>query len=240
MESKLWYSRKCDDPKRDRDFLLRKDFFQGGDWYLYLYNRLIEGLIDRDALPDFSTGELAFITFNYDRSLEHFLYESLRNSFTEVPEHRVIQCLKNLKILHVYSQIALLKWQNSNESVDYRPQISESLLRRASSNIRTIYEVQQTPELAEAQNLVKQADEIFFLGFGFAPENMEVLSLPGVIPPGNCRVYGTALGLNNQEVNRIRNRIVVGLKPDELDYKNANRVVIEDMDCLELLRNHFN
>jgi len=174
-------------------YLKRKDF-QGGDWYSYLFNRLTDGLVN---LPDFSSGELVFITFNYDRSLEYFLYESFRNSFTEVPESQVIQCLKKLKILHVYGQIAPLKWQDSEQGVDYRPQISEALLQKVSSNIRTVYGEKQNPELLESQNLLKQANEIFFLGFGYAPENMEVLGLSGVIPPGACRVYGTAFGLNN-------------------------------------------
>lgn len=220
-------------------YLLRKDF-QGGDWYSYLFDRLTESIVAKDALPDFSDGKISFVTFNYDRSLEYFLYESFCNSFTEVRESKVIQCLKNLKILHVYGKIAPLKWQDSEEGVDYRPQINESLLRRTSSNIRIIYEEQQNPELTEAQNLIKQADEIFFLGFGYAPENMEVLGLPKVIPPGNCRVYGTAFGLNNHEVDRIRNRMIKGLRTDEVDFKNAERVVIKSIDCLELLRNYLN
>jgi len=237
MQSKLWYSRNCDDPKLDRDFLLRKDYFQGGDWYSYLYNRLIEGLIGRDALPDFSTGDIAFVTFNYDRSLEHFFYESLRNSFTEVPEDNIFQSLRNLKILHVYGQIAPLKWQDSNEGVDYRPEISVDLLRRVSSNIRTIYEVQETRELAEAQNLLKQAGEIFFLGFGFAKENMEVLGLPEVISQ-NCSVYVTVFELRDNEADQIRKRIKTGVKSDT-GWQGPLRLEVHNVDCLTLLRDYF-
>lgn len=237
MESKLWYSRDCSDPKLDRDFLLRKDFFQGGDWYLYLYNRLIEGLIGRDTLTNFSTAELAFITFNYDRSLEHFFYESLRNSFTEVPEDNIVQTVSQLKILYVYGRIMPLKWQDSNEGVDYHPQISESLLKMVSSNIRIIYEEKQNPELVEAQNLLKRADEIFFLGFGFAPENMDILGLPGLIPE-SCKVYGTAYGLEPKEIGDIRDRIVKELVGGYTE-RNNERTKIENVDCLKLMRNYL-
>lgn len=108
-----------------------------------------------------------------------------------------------------------------------------------STNIRTIYEESDNPELVEAKNLLKQADEIFFLGFGYAKENMEVLGLPNIIPPGNCLVYGTSIGFCEKEVERIRNRIVLGLKPDSVGMKNEGRIKIESMDCLELLRNHL-
>jgi len=211
---------------------------QGGDWYFYLYNRLIEGLVGKDTLPDFSDGKLAFITFNYDRSLEYFLYVALRNSFTEVAEDKIVQSLKQLKILHVYGQIAPLKWQNPNDYVDYKPRTDESLLQRAADNIRTIYEEKDNPELIEAQNLIKQAGKIFFLGFGYAPENMSVLDLPALIPQ-NCLVYGTAFGTNDKEVKRTRNRIINGIRTDSPNNKVPDHIQVEPTDCLELLRNYF-
>jgi len=215
--------------------LLSLPLFMGEDWYSFLYNHLIEGKVGKDDLPDFSDGNLGFITFNYDRSLEQFLYEALRYSFTEVPEERVVQCLKQLKILHVYGQTVPLKWQNPDDYVDYKQKPSESLLQRAANNIKTIYEEKVNPELMEAQNLIKQSEQMFFLGFGYASENMEVLGLPSIIPQ-RCLVYGTAFGANDKEVKRIHKRIIDG---DTTDSKAARRKVIESTDCLELLRNYL-
>jgi len=223
-----------------QDTYIMSKNFQGSIWYEYLYDRLTSGLANKDSLPDFSNGNLSFITFNYDRSLEYFLYESLRNSFTEVPEPQIVQCLKQLKILHIYGQIAPLKWQDAVKGIDYHPPIDALLLRNTSSNIRTIYEEQKHPELIEALDLIRQAGQIFFLGFSYALENMDILGLPATIPPGPCRVYGTAFGLNDAEVKRIRSQIRQGLRADHVDSKNPGRVVIEAMDCLELLRNYLN
>lgn len=217
--------------------LLSSPLFMGQDWYSYLYNHLLEGKVGNDDLPDFSNGNLAFVTFNYDRSLEQFLYEALRYSFTEVLEERVVQCLKQLKILHVYGQVASLQWQNPSDYVDYKPQTNESLLQRA-ANVRTIYEEKENPELIEAQNLLKQAKRLFILGFGYAPENMSVLGLPALIPQ-TCWVYGTAFGANEKEVKRIRTRIIDGLRTDPPNMKAEHRIVIESTDCLELLRNYL-
>ncbi|OHB59734.1 MAG: hypothetical protein A2167_07615 [Planctomycetes bacterium RBG_13_46_10] len=218
---------------RGEAYFLMKDF-QGDDWYSYLFDRLTEGIVAKDDLPDFTDGRISFVTFNYDRSLEYFMYESFRNSFTEVPENKVIQCLKNLKILHLYGQVAPLKWQDSNEGVGYRPQISESLLRMVSSNIRTIYEEKQNPELVEAQNLLKRADEIFFLGFGFAPENMDVLRLPELIPE-LCQVYGTAFGLIEEEVKRVH----ASVHNERKVVQARTKIESIDVDCLMLLRKYF-
>jgi len=214
--------------------LFTRPLFLGEDWYFYFYNRLIEGLVSKNALPDFSDSNLSFITFNYDRSLDQFLYEGLCNFYKEVPEPDIIECLKKLKILHIYGQIAPLKWQNQDNHVDYKPQLRESLLERAANNIRTIYEEKQNPELTEAQNLLKQAEQIFFLGFGYAPENMEILGLPESIPQ-NCKVYGTAFGLIEEEIRRIYTIVHGGRK-----YEKATKIESGNVDSLMLLRKYLN
>jgi len=228
------------DSRIRRDYIRGTTDFQGGDWYSYLFNRFLRELPKRDSLPDFlgDNNEIVFITFNYDRSLEYFLYEALRNSFTEVPEDRIVNSLKQFEILHVYGQVAPLKWQNPEDYVDYKPQTDESLLQKAANNIRTIYEEKENPELIEAQSLLKQADEILFLGFGFARENMEVLGLPGLIPQ-DCQIFGTVFELEPKEISDIRDQIVKGLKPGGLTSRNLNRVKLDNVDCLKLLRNYL-
>jgi len=222
------------------DYIRGTPDFQGGDWYFHLYNRLIEGLVGNDALPDFSNGNLSFITFNYDRSLEYFLYDCLINSFTEVREPQVAECLKKLRILHVYGQIVPLKWQNSEQGVDYRPEIDETLLQKSSANIKTIYEQKESPELDKARKLLEQSEQIFLLGFGYAKENIDILQLPEKIGP-NSYVYGTALGLENGEINGIKETMIDMLIADPVVGKNKPdvRIKIENMDCLKLLRNYL-
>jgi hypothetical protein len=219
--------------------LLSTALFEGGDWYFYLYNKLIEGLVGPTSLPDFSSGNLAFITFNYDRSLEYYFYERLRNSYTGVTESDIAKCLGNFKILHVYGRVAPLKWQDPKYGVEYRLEINESLLQNSSSNIRTIYEEKENPELIEAQNLLKQAERIFFLGFRYAKENMEVLGLPAIISPLKCWVFGTAFGMYEIEINRIRNQFIKGVQFEKLDSSKEKRILIKNADCLDLLRNYL-
>lgn len=218
--------------------LFPQPLFLGGDWYSYLYNRLIAELVGKSTLPDFSNGNLAFITFNYDRSLEYILYDSLRNSFTEVSETDIITCLRKLKILHVYGQVAPLKWQDSEQGIDYRPQISEALLQKTAANIKTMYELKESPELNEAQQLLEQAEQIFFLGFGYAPENMGILGLPMVISPP-CFVYGTGFNLIAEEIHRVY-IAVHGKRKLRGNFASPTKIGLGDVDCFILLRKYLN
>ncbi|MGB8227311.1 MAG: hypothetical protein WCE45_10690 [Sedimentisphaerales bacterium] len=214
------------------------------DWYSYLFNRMREGVIFKKDLNKFSENNVSFITFNYDRSLEIFFYESLCNSFSEVLEQEIIKILNQLKIIHVYGSIAPLEWQKDQEGIKYRTPISEQILQKTSENLKTIYEEIKNPELDEAKKLIVEAEKVFFLGFGYASENMGILELPETIPYYS-KVYGTAFGLESKEISDIKNNIIRNLEPRaEKERKNLNydynrRIRIEDMDCLKLLRNYL-
>ena len=88
------------------------------DWYSYLFARMTEQLIEPESFKLFGKNKVAFITFNYDRSLEHFLYESLSNSFGSAPKEKIIDELNKIPIFHVYGKVAKLLWQG--KGIDYR------------------------------------------------------------------------------------------------------------------------
>lgn len=216
----------------------REQAVEGQDWYRYLFNRLTRGLTQKNPLPDFSSSGISFITFNYDRSLEHFLYESLNYSFLETPDYEIIHMLKDLKIIHVYGTIAPLDWQDRENGVRYASPVTEELLQRLARNIRTIYEEMENPQLQEAIGLLREAEQIFLLGFGYAKENMEILQFPHIIS-SSCEVVETAYGLEGSEVDDIRNRIIAGLKTEPIVGKNSPRIEIKSIDSLMLLRNYL-
>jgi len=216
-----------------------EEALENQDWYFYLFRRLTKSATTWEHIPDLSDGKIGFVTFNYDRSLEYFLYESLRNSFTNAPEHEIFRFLKGIKIVHVYGQIAPLEWQSPADYVPYAPKISESLLQKAAVNIKTIYEQKESPELNEARQLLAQAERIFFLGFGYAPENLEVLKLPDRTKRAT-EIYGTAFGLKPKEKLDIREKIKEWLPVEFIDQVNIGYLMgPKNMDCLELLKNYW-
>jgi hypothetical protein len=207
------------------------------DWYSYLFHRLTQGIITESDLKKINLNNITFITFNYDRSLEYFLSTSFMNSFTNVPENKILDIVKNIHIHHVYGKIAPLNWENGNEGLSYRTKVNELILNQYSKNIRTIYEEEKNPELENIELDLQEAEQVFFLGFGYDDENMNIIKVPEVFSI-ETMIYGTGFGLNVKEISDIKSKIMKKLERNR-DLSSRDRVYIKNMDCLELLRNYL-
>ena len=168
------------------------------DWYSYLFERLTDKLVTKEDYVHFGENKASFITFNYDRSLEHFLYESLRNSFNGIEAAKLQEQINKLRVIHVFGQIAGLEWQEVEDRIEYRRNINLVDVQRLADNLRIIYEENENSVFEEAHKLISEAKRIFFLGFGYAKENCELLKIP-VILNTHPEVYGTALGFTEKE-----------------------------------------
>jgi len=210
------------------------------DWYMYLYNRMTEGFSSPDSYEKFKDNKVAFITFNYDRSLEHFLYTSLTNSFVQknVEDLILLSLFKDtipipFSFIHVYGQIDEPPWRRGSL---YGEEISWDKIKRLASNIEVIGE--RTDKQSEIiSNVFAKAKRIFFLGFGYAPENMEALGLPGTINPDK-EIYGTAKGFTKKEIDEVRRFLQKKFAKGsgDLIFKDP---IIEDKGCYQLLREYL-
>ncbi len=217
------------------------------DWYFYLYNRLTRELTTKDGYAAFGANEIAFVTFNYDRSLEHFLFESLLHSFEGADHDKVGAQLRRIPIVHVYGQVAPLPGLDKEgaEAVCYDrgsdpPGYLTVSLMGMIDDLYVVHEERANPCLKDARELISLAERIFFLGFGYAKENLEALGFPGVLRPEHL-IYGTARGWTLKEIADIQTFFVQGLqqsesKPIDRPINAQARVRIRDCDCVELLR----
>lgn len=200
------------------------------DWYTWLFERLTDELVKKDDYSRFSENDVSFVTFNYDRSLEHFLYDSLLNAFVGVGAAKIVEQLNRITVIHVFGQVAPLEWQDQS-GIEYRRDIKSVNVDALSKNLRTIYEEMDNPELEEAKDLIRKAGRIFFLGFGYAKENLDVLGIPEILSIGQ-RVYGTGLGLTKREISDAL--LVLSYSADSKC--GVKRPSIGDSDSLALLR----
>ena len=200
------------------------------DWYSRIKNKLIEGITKKDDYYRISENKVTFITFNYDRSFEYFLHESFLNSFHKIPEDKINEKLRKINIIHLFGQIGGLKWQNMDLTNEYRTNPYTVDLAKLSQNIDIIYEKEHSPLLKEAREQISKAVNIFFLGFGYAPENVKLLEIPKILN-NNQIIYGTGYQLYIEEIEKYE-RI---LNP----YSMAGRMYIEPCDCVELLRKYL-
>ena len=158
------------------------------DWYGYLLDRL-------NARPDeFQYNKLTVITFNYDRSLEWYLFTALQNRFGLEP-NKVIELLSFIPIIHVHGNLGNLPWINQGRAFTTR--VAWTDVKVAREKIKIIHEnIEHDHEFYLAQEAFKSAEIIIFLGFGYNRTNLKRLGLKTF---KNVRIIGSAFGLTERE-----------------------------------------
>lgn len=206
------------------------------DWYTFLYNKMISTFTDPDSYLRFGENKISIITFNYDRSLEFFLYSSMCNSFSHVQRENVAEQLKKLKFIHVYGCLANPPWIDglNYQRPEQKKQLTPELIDNLYPNIRTIHQRTKDNELKDLQKTIKKAKKIYFLGFGFAEENLHILDLKNTVNQ-NQNIYATSLGLEANQEEEIRQKISGHLPKKEMSFEETSPF-IESSPCLRLLR----
>lgn len=177
------------------------------DWLNYLLTRMTSTMRTEEVL-NFSSNDVSFISFNYDRSLENYLHQSLTHSFPSEYTETLENELKELRIVHIHGSLALLPWQDSDGGrvLPYpKERAKAQVLVESAKNIRVVGESEDHADIAEARGLLGTAEEIYFLGFGFAEENILTLDIPSSINP-SARIYGTVKGFVGTEISSIKNQ----------------------------------
>jgi len=173
-----------------------------GEWYSYFFGRL------GGSLDTFATDvDLAIITFNYDRSLEHWLMNALCNTYGKA-ESECAEAMKRIPIVHVHGQLGYLPWQapNADESVPYRAGVSPEDISIAARCLRIVHEGAEHDEgFVAARKALGGATRVRFIGFGYHPVNIERLRLPDRMAASDAHIGGTTFGLTAPEI-RIHER----------------------------------
>ena len=158
-------------------------------WYQHLFEAL------RTRPGDFGTNKLSVITFNYDRSLEHFIASALESSYGKSPE-MALQELQKIEIIHLHGSLG----EYGKMGPRYSPELTIAAMERAMSSIRIVHQaidIDTDHLFVEARRVLSQAEKVVVLGFGFLPENVERLRLD-VIPKG-VAVDSSAYGMTDRE-----------------------------------------
>ena len=167
-------------------------------WYQYLWERL-------DApLDQFSENKLSVVTFNYDRSLEHSLFLSLKHTYG-LSDEQAAEHLQTVPIIHVYGELNELPYLQPSGR-PYDPQISPEIIRKCASAMTILHEGQEdSPQFSRARKLLMEASTICFLGFGYHPTNIWRLGLKTMAAMRSYpKVWGTTLGLTRAECVEIQ------------------------------------
>jgi len=224
--------------KEDEDFL----FSPGDDkWYGHLVNEL------KSASVETFSNNVSFLTFNYDRSFDHYLFNSIMSSYEEIKDSAMCaEMVKKIPLIHLHGQIGKLPWQEC-QGID-RPYSkstpSSDLLKRAllagvdwidlsqarhfmfdiSNQIKIIHEKELDNDsgFQEAKKLLSKANNIYFLGFGYHDDNLRRLNIAGLSPAVKRHIDGTSYG-----VGAAKKRHINSVTKGKINLSDRNYKIIE-------------
>jgi hypothetical protein len=187
-------------------------------WLRVLYNNMSA------SFEEFGKNALSIITYNYDRSVEHFFVTSLQNSYgRNINDCRAV--LKAIPIIHLHGSLGPLPWQVESGKLNrpYHFMYNNDLLDEARQHIKIIHENTdgRDEDFKRANTLLNNAEQIVFLGFGYNPINLERLQI-NAISKGK-HVIGTCVGLGAAEQAEVRVNC-----PD--------LSLLDNVDCYEMVK----
>ena len=157
-------------PRLDGDLPL-----QGTETWLYHLARLITSGVPRSQ-AETCLDDLSIICFNYDRSIEHFLPHAFVMAFgMQLQEAKRLVSAK-LSVIRPYGSVGRLPWQ-PGDSPDCEWGTETPLnIHNLAAQIYTLSERQNDRQLImDLQSAVASAKRLILLGFGFQPQNINLL-----------------------------------------------------------------
>jgi hypothetical protein len=163
------------------------------NWLRILYNR-IAGEYD-----DIAKNQIGFITFNYDRNIEHFFFNAISKSYDKPPAEVKELLDRHIPIIHLHGRLGFLPWQGESpsESRDFEPYPTKEAVETGARNIKIIHEDitdGRDKDFAQAKALLARAEKIVFMGFGYNARNIERL---GIVDLADGKAIGTCQGLGS-------------------------------------------
>jgi len=163
---------------------------------------------------------VSFISFNYDRCIEHYLFDALKRHYW-LEDQKAAELMQSCNVYHPYGKVGKLPWQHGDASMRVDFGSDRCDLISAASQIKTFGEsVAANDEINGAKEAIAGAERVVFLGFAFHRQNIELIT-PGHVCPTK-RVFATTFGVSESDSSvidkQLRNLVrslntTVALKP---------------------------
>lgn len=172
-------------------------------WLPKLQNLLFSG-IKKEQIKD-SFANASFIVFNYDRCLEHFLFNAIKGYF-HVGDDQASKALASMRIIHPYGSIAPLRWQSEAGGLDFGYESAAHGLLAAADRIRLFTEGSADAQLQDSiKECISQSEQIVFLGFAYHDQNLKLIARD--LRTRTIRMFGTGFGISSFDIPKVRARV---------------------------------
>jgi hypothetical protein len=148
---------------------------QGTENWLYQFAQLITAGVSRSKVER-CFDELTIICFNYDRSIEHFMPHALVMAYGMPLKDAQQLVAAKLKVIHPYGTVGRLPWQSGDLPDSEWGTEGAWNIHNLATHIRTASEAERDHVMLRSiRAAISGAKRLLFLGFGFQPQNVEML-----------------------------------------------------------------
>jgi hypothetical protein len=205
-----------------------------GNWLHTFCKYYFAGFRKNDIDQIFS--DVSFVCYNYDRCLEYALLRAAAHHF-DLPEQVALELPKRFKIVHPYGSLGKLPHSQAELYSTFENGRRNSNVVEMSYNIRTFTEGTGTEIVPkEISELVRGAENVVCLGFGYNSMNVGLFSNPD---DGNRKnIYGTTYLMTDPNAFAAQNQFCRQLKSDTVsrNFKSQSaKDFIEEFE-LEIFR----
>ena len=181
---------------------IKSDVFKfNKNWYRLLFKKMNEGC----TFDTFDKNKLSIVTFNYDRSIEYFLINSLSNTYKK----GINDCFKTLdsiNIIHVYGSLGKIMFTEATNF--YEKEENFDAITRASKQIHILGREERQSHFDDIYKVLLESKVIYFLGFGYDKTNMELLKLKDL--DKSIEFRGTHLEIIEEHHLELKKTLLMG------------------------------
>lgn len=180
-----------------------------GTWFSRFWHRYSEGCSAGDLAQ--RSREVAFVVFNYDRCIEHFLFHAAR-TYYQLKDEQARLAVGPVRVYHPYGVVGRLPWMETQESpADFGGDTTAHEILALSAQIKTFTEGADpaSSQITAIRQELAEARRVVFLGFAFHRQNLELLwpAAATKVRGSGPRIYGTAFGVSDSDVELVTNTL---------------------------------
>jgi hypothetical protein len=187
----------CMDSASDADRTTRLRQFNP-TWIGQILRRPLGRRRDIDAVLK----DVAFVVFNYDRILEHYLYLYLTR-VTGRTADEATRLLKSFAIIHPYGSLGDITAPGQSTPFG----APEPQTAAAAKGIRTYNESHLDADVRAVRQVIYSAKKLVFLGCAYHDQNINLLFGDGESDASKPQIFGTSFGMREQrrreEISRL-------------------------------------
>jgi hypothetical protein len=140
-------------------------------WIEHIFSMAITGFRHSELKSAFKN--ITFVNFNYDRCIEHYLYWSLIR--LDVNSNDAAEIVDGLNIIRPYGSLGSIL--PGRESLPFGAPSHPNFFQ-ITNRIRTFTESDAIHDKSALETSLQKASMILYLGFGFHPQNLDLLTFP--------------------------------------------------------------